>query len=68
MSERRTAQDLVQVLMQLEPVRQSTKDEEEHGQSKQEETSHDTRGIPNLTSNRRDEIVLGEAVQKRLLC
>jgi hypothetical protein len=45
------------VLVKLEPVRQDSKHEEEYRQAKQKEASHDARGVPDLTRDRRNEVV-----------
>ena len=56
----RTAKDLVQVLVQLEPVRQHTEHEQEDGKTEQQEARKDTGREPDLTRLRRYEAVLGK--------
>lgn len=51
-----TTKNLLQALMKLVPVRQSTKDEEEHSQAKQQERGENTRRVPDLACCRRDEL------------
>jgi hypothetical protein len=50
------------VLVDFEPVRQHAKYEEEDGKAEKENSNKHARGEPDLTGERRDEIVLRKAV------
>jgi hypothetical protein len=62
------SENLVQVLVELEPVGQDTKDEEEHGKSPEEDGTQDGAGVPDLASHGGDEIrVVWQAESKMLI-
>ena len=51
-----TTENLAQVLVELEPVREGAKDEEEHRKSEQQQRPEDAAGIPDLACFIRHEI------------
>ena len=53
----RTSKDFGEVLVYLEPVRQCTKDEKEHGKTKEHDPRHDAGRIPHLACLRRNKTV-----------
>lgn len=57
-----TSKDFTELLVYFEPVRQQAKCEEEYGKAEKEDTHKHARGEPDLTGERRDEIVLRKAV------
>lgn len=52
-----TAKDLTEVLVDFEPVRQQAKCEKEDGEAEEEKSHKHARGEPDLSGERRDEIV-----------
>ena len=52
-----TSQDLMEVFVELEPVRQETEEEEEHGKPEEHEACHNGRRVPDLPSTLAHEIV-----------
>jgi hypothetical protein len=59
-----TSKDLVEVLVDFEPVRHHTKCEKEDGEAKKEKRREHTRREPYLAGKRRDEIVLRKATYR----
>lgn len=57
-----TSKDFTEVFVDFEPVRQHAKCEEEDGKAEQEDPHKHARGEPDLTGERRDEMVLRKAV------
>ena len=53
----RTSQNLPQVLVELEPVREQAEEEQEHGEAKEHERRHHRCREPDLPGRRRDEPV-----------
>ena len=53
-----TSKDFGEVLVDLEPVREYTKEEEEDGEAEEHDRRHDAGCVPHLTCLRRDETVL----------
>ena len=60
-SQRPAAKDLVEVLVELEPVRQNTEDEQEHGEPVEKQPRHHAGRVPYLTRHWRDEVVRVQA-------
>ena len=56
-----TAKNFVEMLVDLEPVGEGTKEEEEYRQTEQQQRRHDTGGIPNFTSLSRHQTMRGQA-------
>lgn len=59
-----TAQDLVQVLVNFEPVWKYTENEEENGETIEHKSCHDAGGVPNLSSSRANISVEGKSTGK----
>jgi len=57
-----TSKDFTEVLVDFEPIRQHAKCEEEDGKAEKENSHKHARGEPDLTGERRDEIVQRKAV------
>lgn len=53
-----TSKNFGEVLVDLEPVRDYTEEEEEDGQTKEHDPRHDACGVPHLACLRRNEAVL----------
>ena len=57
-----TSEDLTEVFVDFGPVRQDAKCEKEDGKAKEQKSHKHARGEPDLSSERRDEIVQGKSV------
>lgn len=57
-----TSQDLTELFVDFEPVRQDAKCEKEDGKAKEQKSHKHARGEPYLSSERRDEIVQRKSV------
>ena len=63
-SQRPAAKDLVEVLVELEPVRQDAEEEQEHGKPVEQQARHHARRVPDLTRHWRDEVVRVQAAKQ----
>ena len=61
---RLTPKNLIQVLVQLEPVWQRAKEDEEDSETEQQKGPEDRRCVPNLTSDLRQDVVQRQAVAR----
>ena len=63
-SQRPAAEDLVEMLVELEPVRQDAEEEQEHGKPVEQQPRHHAGRVPDLTRHWRDEVVRVQAAKQ----
>lgn len=57
----RTSEDLAEVLVQFEPVRQRAEHEEKYREAEQQQRRQDARCVPDIAGRVRDQLTLFEA-------
>jgi len=63
--ERPTTKNLAEMFVELEPVWEDPKEEQEDGETKQHNSGHDADGVPNLSSGSCHEAMERQAVQSK---